>query len=363
MVEIRFQDPTVAAPQYLLEELVGAARDASTGVAIFAFASRDGARLLIGDAEFQALLHRGSFELVVGIDAITNVPAIGQLRAYAAASPSLNVRVFVHDTDALFHPKLAWFAWNGGGAAFVGSGNLTPGGLAENWEAYARVALDAAGCAALEKQWGDWCSAHAGELLDLDDPEVDTRAALNIQRRRPRGKPAPAGVPQTAAGDRVLLAEIPKASDRWKQANFDLESFRGFFGADPVASHRIVLWRLDNTGAVQGVESRPTVSVRSHNFRIELEAAAGLAYPAGDDRPIGAFLRTAPRRFRYVLLMPGDTGYDDAMRLLERAEGPRRPSRMRRHSFDRDDVEAEWPESPLFVPVTDPAEDDAADAI
>src|SRR4051812_33843494 len=106
MVGIRLQDPGSEQPVYLLEDLIAVAREASSGAGAFAFASRDGARLLLRDADFQAFLQRGALDLVVGIDAITNVPAIGELAALADASPNLTVRVFVHDREALFHPKL-----------------------------------------------------------------------------------------------------------------------------------------------------------------------------------------------------------------------------------------------------------------
>lgn len=35
-------------------------------------------------------------------------------------------------------------------------------------------------------------------------------------------------MPSTAV---VLIAEIPQSGDRWKQANFDLDNYRNFFGA------------------------------------------------------------------------------------------------------------------------------------
>lgn len=58
-------------------------------------------------------------------------------------------------------------------------------------------------------------------------------------------------------------------------------------------------------------ESRPSVSVASHNWRFEISAASGLAYPQGSDRPYVVFDEVSTRSFIYELIMPGDPGYTD----------------------------------------------------
>ena len=50
--------------------------------------------------------------------------------------------------------------------------------------------------------------------------------------------------------DAVLIAEIPKSGDRWNQANFDLETFRNYFGAIPGHTQRIILTHIDSEGRV-----------------------------------------------------------------------------------------------------------------
>ena len=120
-----------------------------------------------------------------------------------------------------------------------------------------------------------------------------------------------------------------------EDGNFSLAIFKGYFGADPARSHRVVLHRIRPDGTIADTEFRPTVAVKSHNFRIELDAAAGLAYPPGNARPIAAFVRSATRQFRYMLLMPADANYPRIEGVLTATAGPRPANRMRRGSRGR----------------------------
>jgi len=130
--------------------------------------------------------------------------------------------------------------------------------------------------------------------------------------------------------DMVLVAEIPKGSTRWNQANFDKNNFVNFFGADPQKKGYIILLRnVKNNGLLGEIESRPSVSVKSKNYRFELEAAAGFDYPSGTNRPIGVFVRVSVRMFLYVLAMPTDPFYNTINQFLARNwEG--RADRMKR---------------------------------
>ena len=85
-------------------------------------------------------------------------------------------------------------------------------------------------------------------------------------------------MPSNAA---VLIAEIPKSGNRWKQANFHLDDYTNFFGARADAANRLVVFRHVNAdGTMAGYErNRPPVTVVSRNFRFELAAASGIPYP------------------------------------------------------------------------------------
>jgi hypothetical protein len=64
----------------------------------------------------------------------------------------------------------------------------------------------------------------------------------------------------------VLLAEIPKGSGRWKQANFDKVTFQTFFGlvVGNKAQH-VSLQHVDANGLIGQVEIRQGVSVKLKN--------------------------------------------------------------------------------------------------
>ena len=151
-------------------------------------------------------------------------------------------------------------------------------------------------------------------------------------------KPIPAVVPVTVAhtinpvwtvlsSDRVLVAEVPKGKNRWKQINFDKASFRNYFGATPGevgGTYRILLKNVDSVGTLGVTETRPSVSVASHNWRFEISAASGLSYPSGGNRPYVIFSEASTRSFIYELIMPGDPRYfevDNFVNSWKRANG------------------------------------------
>lgn len=137
-------------------------------------------------------------------------------------------------------------------------------------------------------------------------------------------KPIPAIIPVAAPPvvnpvwnisptDRVLVAEVPKAGNRWKQINFDKDTFENYFGATAGGAggtYRILLKNTNSSGTLAKTETRPSVSVSSHNWRFEIEAAGGMAYPVSG-RPIVIFVEVSTRSFIYELLMPGDTRYSE----------------------------------------------------
>lgn len=137
-------------------------------------------------------------------------------------------------------------------------------------------------------------------------------------------KPIPATIPvvvppvvnpvwNISSTDRVLVAEVPKSGNRWKQINFDKDTFENYFGATAGSAggtYRILLKNTDSSGTLAKTETRPSVSVLSHNWRFEIEAAGRMAYPVSD-RPIVVFVEVSTRSFIYELLMPGDTRYSE----------------------------------------------------
>jgi hypothetical protein len=349
MPVIRLQDPLDPIAPILLEELLAASDAAKTGGAIFAYARSNGADLLLRDSAFQEFLKKGRFDLVVGVDGVTDVKALERLAAIARESPRLKVRVFLHEKRATtFHPKVCWFRKASGGVAIIGSGNLTLGGLTTNWECFGTHQLTEPEARGLEAQWQDWLSLHGSRLFPVDEPSVRARAARNKMTRPDRNVfddiPKPT---RPAAEGEALLVEIPKASDRWNQANIDHKNFRDFFHADD-AKRRLRLWHISDRGVIASEpELRPGVAVKSRNFRIELKAAAKQKYPA-NGRPMAAFVKTGPRDFLYMLLMPGNPHFDNALEILK-ANSKAPATQVRRARLSVKELQTAWPGSPLWT--------------
>ncbi|PZR07088.1 MAG: hypothetical protein DI536_28955 [Archangium gephyra] len=350
---ICLQDPDDAESTTTLESILAGCEDATSGGAIFAYASQRGIATLFSDKVFRNFVRRASFDLVVGLDAITTVGSLEQLQEESRRYPKLVARAFLHGRkDGIFHPKFAWFRDADGGQAIVGSGNLTPGGLHGNWEAFSRQKFGLNAAATVETEWAGWKARHQSELRKVSDPEAIARAALNKKNLvvAPDAEDEIfAAPPPPSSDDDVLVAELPKGGrekPRWAQANFNYDTFTSFFHLHPSATRRVVLWHVDSNGKLGQAEIRQSVAVKSQNFRIELEAAHGLAYPDAAP-PIVMFRRIGTRRFRYQLLMPDQTDYAKANVILEALwSGSARF--MRRVTLSSVRLQNFWPNSPLL---------------
>lgn len=345
---ILLQDPGDNDAPTVLDAIAEVTENATMGGGIFAFASAPGVQMLFGNEAFAEFVKKAPFDLVVGVDSVTNEKALDLLKKRATDYPNLTVRAFFHSRPITFHPKFCWFTNGKDGRAIVGSGNLTPGGLFGNWEAFTIIDLDAMGAKTVQGQWTQWTALHAKDLRDLDDADVRKRAKKNKSRiiRAPDSEDAAlADKSATGATDQVLVAEVPKAGTRWQQVNFDVKHFKGFFHLKPLTKRSVILYHVDPSGAVAPAEVRQSVSVKSKNYRIELAAAPSGAYPSAGP-PISVFVRTGRRQFRYEVVMPSAPAYKylDAI-LKKRWSGP--PGRMRRVTLPASDLRTEWPGTPL----------------
>ena len=371
------QDPTDPASEYLIDTLLEACEGATRGAGAFAFLSRGGVKLFLRDRGFADFAEAGTFDLVVGVDAITDVAAVAALQAVQADLPSLATKVHIPTHHrSIFHPKLAWFEKPGGGVLVTGSGNLTAGGLRWNVEAFSVSTLNTREVRALSAQWDAFKVRSAASLFTTDDPMVIARLERNAERRRlerarppgprlPRpGAPLPAEplpaedeapaevdvLPAVTAQTEVLVAEISKSRVGFDQANFHKEVFFGFFGASRTVARAAYFFHVQPGGTLGHQEVRPAVSVKSDNHRFELEAAKGVTYPPVG-KPIGVFVRIATRTFVYALAMPGDAAHGALTALLQAAR-PNPGRLMRQIVFTAAQVRSAWPASPLWTPLT-----------
>lgn len=306
----------------------------------------------------------------------------------------LIIKAYIHKNQgSTFHPKFSWFEKKDGGTLVLGSGNLTQKGLRHNREAYSVIHHTADEMEKVVAEWNEWYAHSAPYLFDIDDPIVMIRARqnteqirvvseaktsvkkarahdpyndelMNIYKNQPKDpkqtkttepkkkstgsikKEEDVTTNQVIITDEeidvdasywtinetsdVLIAEIPRSGNRWKQANFDKNTFENYFGATcgENGAYRILLKCVNADGSMCETEIRPSVSVASQNYRFELEAANGLSYPSGNNRPIAIFARVSQRDFIYTLLMPNQLGYDETMTFMAKKQEP--SVRMRR---------------------------------
>lgn len=361
------QDPTIPFSYSLHEALLHACTGAQNGGGAYAFVSQDGVKLLLEDETFRAFVKLGSFKLIVGIDQITNENALQKLRDLRDSYKGLEIEAFYHNIDSsLFHPKFTWFKNKQGGVLVVGSGNLTARGLRSNWEAFNVVHIDKNEIKKVEDDWSKWLTHNAGYLKSLDDPEVIEKAKSNTWRKTKVKEKAVEGEPGFEVQDlgieedikawvfndldEFLIAEIPKSGNRWKQVNFSKDIFEGFFGADPNnKSHRVLFRNIHNDASLAEIEIRPSVTVRSQNYRFEIGAATDLEYPAAGLKPVVIFIRVSPRMFLYILGMPTDRFYPELVKFLDQKwKGGVREGSMRRIRGKVSELRESVPGLPLW---------------
>lgn len=405
------QDPSYENSKYLHETLISECVGCISGAGAYAFATKDGINLLLLDDNFKDFLETGTFTLVVGTDDITNEHSIVSLIELQKKYGShLVVKAYVHNgKGSTFHPKFSWFQKNDGGVLVLGSGNLTQKGLRHNREAYNVVQYDESGITEVVDEWNRWFLHSTPFLFDITDPVVLAKAKQNsekikavstakatvqrehtikpgevkladIYKSQPKDKrtgkkatskkslPVPEDQPtpiSPAVTDEeididasywtinkdsaVLIAEIPKSGNRWKQANFDKSTFEHYFGATcgENGEYRILLKNVNDDGTMDETEIRPSVSVSSQNYRFELEAASDLEYPDGNERPIAIFAKVSRRDFIYMLLMPEHPSYGEVMAFIGETAAP--SMKMRRLQYIAGDVETRIPSLTLWT--------------
>jgi hypothetical protein len=337
--------------------LVATAMNSIGGFATFAFATATGIDTWLAEPAIRKVLASGKFQLVVGLDAITDTAAVAALKTAQTELPQANISLFYNQKGGvLYHPKTMFFKRASGGTCLTGSGNLTLGGLRNNWEAFWKADLSGADTTALEAQWAKWVADHKGNLLTVDDPRVIAQAALNAKTRariqkavKETDAEALAALEEeaaeTASLNPFLIAEVPK--NRPGQADVGINAYQGFFGATAGKERRVTFYRVLPNGALSPPEERKAFAVQSGNYRFEVEALSGLAHPA-NDHFILVFERIGKSEYRYVLLKPGEAGHGHVQKFLNDNYFVQGNSK-RRVVVTKSDVQAAWPDNPLLL--------------
>ena len=359
-LSVCIQDPTHTGTTYLYEAILAAAGEATEWRGLYAFATRDGFDHLIEDKIVHDLMiGGGEVDLVVGVDAVTNRATLERMQELELRHANFRPRVFWNESRGLFHPKVSDFGLaNGGRIVIVGSGNLTPGGLMGNFEAYTVIRSDQGDeidICALE----EFLERHADGIRPIDE-EVLERAAANIirplagrrggarvRRRLVGARPAAPEAARAAGFGRVLLAQVPKAGGRWAQVHFNAHVVQGYFRLNRLDMERVYLTHVSPDATREVVEVRRCVfsAGSNRNHKIEVGAARELDYP-DDGRPILVFKERQLRTFDYMLLMPGDDGYGPIFDLSNRLPSPGRG--FPRPVTDMTELAGAWRECPLL---------------
>ena len=360
-LSVCIQDPTYTGTTYLYEAILAAAEKASNWRGLYAFATRDGVDHLIEDKIVHDLMNAGgAIDLIVGIDAVTNRATLERMQELEQRHGNFRPRVFWNQSQGLFHPKVSDFGLAGGGRILViGSGNLTPGGLMGNFEAYTVITTDRGDeidIGALE----EFLDRHADGIRRIDE-EVLERAAANIMRPiagRRRGavrvrRRVPGAAPRLpAAGpagdfDRILLAQVPKAGGRWAQVHFNAQVIRDYFRLHRLDTERVYLTQVDANASRIGKEVRPCVysAGSNKNYKIEIGAAKNREYPE-DGRPLLIFRELRLRCYDYMLLMPGENGHGPMLDLSNQIPSPGKG--LPRPITNMASIARAWPDCPLL---------------
>jgi HKD family nuclease len=317
------------------------------------------------------------------------------------------VRVY-HDSSPTrtFHPKFYVIEGNARARVVAGSGNLTAGGLYENYEVALAVDLDLnqeSDTRFLDelRTWWDrrWAEPGASvklttstiERLIADPAVVVAPEAWGPPRGAGKSRPgkaagsvfgppvrglasAPAGtartadvpaideadsvasptvrpsVPTSARGDdrRVLAAGIPR--ERWRQVGFNAVVADDFFDVR-VNGELISAEAIDRRGQSTGTEMRRLINPPANeNHRIELPEPEGRLRPA-TGTPIILALELDRRQVRYMYLLPGDNGYRSVLREISRREaiGISRKPETKRVYMTLGELRRRWPGCPLLA--------------
>lgn len=348
-VDLHLQNPGIDQ-RYAIDAIGEAADGALIGVALFAFATTSGVDLLLEHPSVRKLTATGTLELIVGIDAITNRETLERLVAISRERKGLRPRVFWNHSDGLFHPKLCWFRHSKNDAFVIGSGNLTPRGLRDSYEAFALLTGKHRELSRLTTNLRAFLNSHRSDIREIDDQALKRASKNTFAKSVAVIEPSPTlrqprRHSESAGASRTLVAEMPRGGSRWQQANFDFKTAQEFFEvapSDDSLASELLLNELDSSGAPISQEVRRFTFTQSRNLRLHLGAQRGKAYPRSG-RPVAVFRRIKARHFVYQVLLPGDEGYKAMTALLSRQIG----GKVRRMLTTAAAVQAAWPACPF----------------
>ena len=352
-LELTIQDPGRQG-RTLIDAIADAAEGADRGGGIFAFATRKGIDLLLADKAIAPLLQL-EFQLVVGVDAITDERALAALAERSAKFTGLSARVFVHQLPQIFHPKLCWFVHGDVLKLVLGSGNLTEWGLSANFEAFVVASLEGEEKEATAAEIAAWLARQEARLLAPDAPEAVARAKRNTGSERSyRKKMEPAEEsldesPPPASDAEAFVFQLAKKSAGRTLLDLQKEPFEVYFHGEAGKKKYVTIQHVEADGSLAEPEPpRPVYQVPSRNYRLESNQKRNVASPE-QGRAIGVFVRMPNGVFRYRLLWPDEDGHAALDAFLEENHRPlRRADSLKNAMTSLGELAAAWPDSPFL---------------
>jgi hypothetical protein len=364
--ELRVQDPTNPPRSPLFDVLVAIVEDGEVRYLrlFFGFLTGSGMDALLGVPSVAAVLRQAEVDVLVGLDAVTDRAGLEHLLALEAQNRGFRPQVIKNTTGALIHPKMLFAQYNDGrSVAVVGSNNLSFGGLNGNVEAYSLARFDRGEEIDLS-DWDGFLHRWRPLITPIDDDALAAadRNVHRLDRLRTAARDATPAEAEVVVSDGqahetstattsdleepLLVAQIPRAGDRWPQIHYSAQIMADYFEA--TAGDPVYLREYEST-VVEEVQV--VYSTVNKNYKIELgaagEAQRTVGYPA-EGRPVVLFRREsgALRRHRYLFLMPGDEGHAE-MEALAAAEFDGPSNQVPRVIVPRNRVLTAWPECPL----------------
>jgi HKD family nuclease len=321
---------------------------------LVAFAKKNGLELLEPELT-QFLRNNGKMHWIVGVDCGGTSPeALEYLYGLSKAYPNqVDTKIFSAGSRFhTFHPKLYLLDSRDKLAAWLGSSNMTAGGMFLNCECMTEFKIskrtDAREARLLNGVWDSYASASdylrkltpqvISKIGNLNGPEQPTetweapphpfhkKSPTNLPKlpRSPRLTRVfrPASQPPLPLQGNDLLMEILEET-RDTQVQIPVDVLENYFGIRQGERARIALCYKEK-GQIKSVKYRSVVYPTSH-VRIEMETISGLKRPL-----IAVFHRDSEREdtYDYELLKKGTNAYRNTKKLL--LQKGRRTSRTSR---------------------------------
>ena len=153
---------------------------------------------------------------------------------------------------------------------------------------------------------------HSDSLKEIDDKIIERARQNRVIRRRRRiieevepeeiiEEEEEIEIVPIEENSKMLVAEVPRAGDRWHQIHFNVDVNKIFFRVQPNSSERAYLFEKILPTEMGPEEVRPVVfSRRNRNIRIEFAARRDEQYPI-EGRPIIVVREIGTRIFHYIL--------------------------------------------------------------